>query len=369
MSIVTDRIILVMLSAGIMNYSLPLEKTLVITLINIIIAGLTYYFDNRRIIMSFTAAYIIAALLVPELIYIIPVIIYITAYHESRAGVAILLLFFIICPIYNDIPEGISGYLLALVAVLALVSQYKSKKNSRLEQLVREIRDTSVEKNMLLAEKNIRLMEKQDQEIYVATLKERNRIAREIHDNVGHMLTRSILQMGALMTINKEEPLNGQLALVKDNLDVAMNNIRESVHDLHDDSVDVKQSIIEMAAPLKENYECKIEYDAGKNIDREYKYAILGVIKEGISNIIKHSKNEYVEIVVREHPGMYQVVVHDYSMGIDKSGANYKNNFVPYKVSSGIGLENMMERVKAFNGNMIIDTKNGFRIFVALPRK
>jgi signal transduction histidine kinase len=41
-------------------------------------------------------------------------------------------------------------------------------------------------------------MEKQDYEIYLATLRERNRIAREIHDNVGHMLSRSILQIGAL---------------------------------------------------------------------------------------------------------------------------------------------------------------------------
>ena len=33
-------------------------------------------------------------------------------------------------------------------------------------------------------------MEKQDYEIYLATLRERNRIAREIHDNVGHMLSK-----------------------------------------------------------------------------------------------------------------------------------------------------------------------------------
>ena len=39
-----------------------------------------------------------------------------------------------------------------------------------------------------MREKNRKLLEEQDTEIYMATLKERNRIAREIHDNVGHML-------------------------------------------------------------------------------------------------------------------------------------------------------------------------------------
>lgn len=362
MSFVTDRIILILLSIGIMSNSLPMEKIVVLTLINVIIAGITYCFDSRQTALILSGVYIALALLIPELIYIVPVIMYITAYQENGIEIGLVFLLFVICMIYNHIPSGINCYFLALTLFLAILLQYQSKKNSQLKQLVREIRDNSVEKNMLLAEKNVRLIEKQDQEVYVATLKERNRIAREIHDNVGHMLTRSILQMGALLTINKEEPLHGQLLLVKDNLDVAMNNIRESVHDLHDDSVDVKQSIIEMATPLKEKFECKIEYDAEKNIDRKYKYAILGIVKEAISNIIKHSNNDQVEITIREHPGVYQVVVWDYSDKKDDSKQ------VQYNLHQGIGLENMMERVKALNGNLIIDNNKGFRLFVTLPR-
>lgn len=49
---------------------------------------------------------------------------------------------------------------------------------------------------MLMEQMNHQLIEKQNAQIYNATLKERNRIAREIHDNVGHMVTRSILQVG-----------------------------------------------------------------------------------------------------------------------------------------------------------------------------
>lgn len=39
----------------------------------------------------------------------------------------------------------------------------------------------------------------------LATLNERNRIAREIHDNVGHLLSRSLLQVGALQVVNRDE--------------------------------------------------------------------------------------------------------------------------------------------------------------------
>lgn len=87
---------------------------------------------------------------------------------------------------------------------------------------------------------------KQDYEIHLATLQERNRIAREIHDNVGHMLSRAILQMGALQTIHREEPLHGQLMQINDTLGEAMNSIRESVHDLHNESLDLKQALFDI---------------------------------------------------------------------------------------------------------------------------
>ena len=77
----------------------------------------------------------------------------------------------------------------------------------------------------------------------MATLKERNRIARDIHDNVGHLLSRSILQIGAAIIINKNEELNLNLNLIKDTLNEAMNSIRNSVHDLHDDSIDLQIEI------------------------------------------------------------------------------------------------------------------------------
>ena len=80
-----------------------------------------------------------------------------------------------------------------------------------------------------LVEKNKAMQRNQDYEIYLATLKERNRIAREIHDNVGHMLTRSILQLGALSVINKDETVGEAINDLSGTLNTAMTSIRSSV--------------------------------------------------------------------------------------------------------------------------------------------
>ncbi len=123
-----------------------------------------------------------------------------------------------------------------------------SLRTDRLLQLKSDfihLRDDSTELKLVMQKRQKELLEKQDYEIHLATLQERNRIAREIHDNVGHMLSRSILQMGALLTIHKEEPLHEQLSTVNATLGEAMNNIRESVHDLHNESLDLHQTILD----------------------------------------------------------------------------------------------------------------------------
>ncbi len=149
------------------------------------------------------------------------------------------------------------------------------------------MRDTDTELKLVMEQRNRELLEKQDNEIYLATLRERNRIAREIHDNVGHMLSRSILQVGALATICKEETIRQQLAGINDTLNQAMNSIRESVHDLHDDAIDLRQAAYEAVKDMRKNYDVHIEYDMSAHIPRNVKYCFIAIVKEGMSNIIK----------------------------------------------------------------------------------
>ena len=198
-------------------------------------------------------------------------------------------------------------------------------------------------------------MEKQDYEIYAATLRERNRIAREIHDNVGHLLSRSILMVGAAKTVNQSEAVAPILENLNRSLDQAMTSIRTSVHDLHDESVNLKESAESL---VKDFSFCPVSltYDMGLDIPREVKYCILSILKEGLSNIARHSGASLASVTIREHPAFYQFSIEDNGNG----GCAF---------SGGIGLSNMRDRLASLHGTLQVRSEKGFHLFITIPKE
>jgi signal transduction histidine kinase len=93
----------------------------------------------------------------------------------------------------------------------------------------------------------------------------------------------------------------------------------------------------------------------GRVVPRSIKYCYISILKESLSNIVKHSNATKIQIVAREHPSLYQLLIHD-------NGTNIRIS------SSGIGLENMQERINAFHGTFSYQTEQGFRIFISIPK-
>lgn len=247
--------------------------------------------------------------------------------------------------------------LLFFLFFISFYLAFRSYEREHLKTSIIQLRDNSVEQELHLKQNQKQLLARQDDEIYIATLKERNRIAREIHDNVGHMLSRSILQTGALLAIYKEDTaLSPHLKELKASLDEAMNNIRNSVHDLHDESIDLKNSL----RNLTDNFRfCPIQLDCevSKQLPKEIKYCFIAIVKEALNNIMKHSNATKVSVMVKEHPGLYQLLVED-------------NGTKVFSVSdaSGIGLSNMKDRVEALHGIIHITTEQGVKIFISIPK-
>ena len=134
---------------------------------------------------------------------------------------------------------------------------------------------------------------------------------KECRDNVGHMLTRALLQTGALAVCVKEEPLKASVAALQETLDSAMTSIRSSVHKLHDDAIPLEKSVQDCLQPLKDTYHITLTYDISEQIPSIVKLCLLGVLKESLSNVVKHSNGDAIQIVLREHPAFYQLSITD----------------------------------------------------------
>lgn len=271
----------------------------------------------------------------------------------------------------------------------------------------RKIQDTDRELEMKLRERNKRLIAEQDNEIRLATMSERNRIAREIHDNVGHLLSRALIMLGAIRTVSAAgetgadsgdgtaaadgtredgtredgtrtetdgavKTAGTQTALLyldqlEATLDTAMHEMRKSVHDLHDDSVDIRKNIDDMVKELESTGRCSVvtDIDAGSGLDKNIRITLTAILREAVANYLRHSNGDRVEIVLHEHPGFITLSVADNGILSEEDREKIRTGIGD---NIGVGLNNIRERADSLGGTAAFYTDHGFRVFVNLPK-
>ena len=324
-----------------------------ISLLLLIIASNVYRSKYRNsLLLIIGEVFIILYLSYVEAIYIYlyPIV----AYDFIQSGYFYISGLLIIPGVIMLEARYLTTYLLLMA--LCIYFSYMSNRTKDREMQYREAYDNErrlryelerVKAELLHASKNIE---------HMAELRERNRIAREIHDNVGHLLSSSILQIGALLVTNKDENTKESLRMIKETLSKAMDSIRNSVHNLHDESIDLYTEI----KTLINNFKfCPVEfdYDIEGNVEHKLKYCFIAVIRECLSNIARHSNATKANIVLREHPAIYQLIVQDNGTQIN------------YEEGKGIGLKNISDRVASFSGNMNLSFDKGFKVFISIPKR
>lgn len=250
---------------------------------------------------------------------------------------------------------------LLVLAGFTLISTILYEQMMQYKNLLHRTRDDSKELEEILQDKNRRLMAEQDQQVHLATLAERNRIAREIHDNVGHLLSRAILLLGAINTVNKDEKLEPQLRMLADTLDESMAKMRASVHDLHDDSIDLKKNFDDIIGELK-TYTVNTDLDLDEAIPTNVKLSLIGILKEAVTNILKHSNGDSVSIIMQKNYSFCTLSITD--NGIISDDIREKLTTENYE---GIGLSNIKNRAASLGGDAYFYTDNGFTVFARLP--
>ena len=363
---VTDQVILIIYGL-ILGCTIKIDASLVIALLLAIsyLAMMTLA-DAKSLWrpILFTGLFFAFSIIYPLCLLFSPLIAYHLISRQNKLMLGISLLLIIDLSFQSDVISLFpTGTFLAFGLMIAGYAVTQTRQIDKLASSLQKTRDDSTELTLLLQDKNRSLRDKQDYEIYAATLKERNRIAREIHDNVGHLLSRAILITGAMKMTNQISGLQEPFESLDSSLGEAMDSIRKSVHDLHDDAVDLEKALEEIIADFSF---CSVDfsYHLSKTIAREVKYNVIAIVKEALNNVMKHSNANLVQLTVSESEDLYQVMIEDNGTTISPNTPTNPLNIE----TRGIGLINMTERVKKLHGTITFYSQNGFRIYIKLPK-
>ena len=161
--------------------------------------------------------------------------------------------------------------------------------------------------------------------------------------------------MGALRTINTDKNMSAPLEQISATLSESMDNIRKSVHDLHNESVNLEKKLRDEISK-EDDCEVRLNYDVINDMPVAAKYSVISIVSEALHNISKHSDATKADVTITEHPAFYQLIIND--------------NGHPAAVNeTGIGIHNMEARINELGGTFTIDTHNGFKIFATIPIK
>ena len=353
MSVLVDKTILFLCILFLVVPGKFSTEELVAMLLSIAAASLVTYFNQDRSRLLILLIWMIAVICIPGFVLFLPMAGYDIWKKKDWFVWGLMALALLLAP--GQYTTYTCLKLLFFMGVAVWLSWQTREKKTLLQKLIMT-RDNDMELNIALRNKNKVMQENRENEILVATLSERNRIAREIHDTVGHLLSSSLLQVGAMIAVTTESEKKQQLTNIKDTLGEAMTSIRDSVHNLRDESFDLHWAIRSAMKGL-EQYQIQLDYDVESEMPSELKYCFAAMVKEALSNTVRHSDADKIHIVVREHPVFYQIIIEDNGKSKGKTSVD------------GMGLASMKERIENLGGTLFFQKENGFRIFASVPKK
>ena len=264
--------------------------------------------------------------------------------------------------IFDVVQFGRMAPLATLFALLAGMLSVRTTQAARAAARNRRTRDALQERALSLESKNRDLVDRQSCEVELATLSERARIAREIHDNVGHLLTRASLQVEALHVVHANEPgTAADFADVGATVAEALDAVRSSVHALRDDSCDLS---VQMATVVERSRSDRLHIDADISAEKapaNVTAALLAVLRESISNAQRHGHAQHLQVRCIDRTTLWQLTVDD----------DGRADAVSASESVGMGLASMRERVEALGGSFYAGPRGsarGWRVFASIPK-
>jgi signal transduction histidine kinase len=174
--------------------------------------------------------------------------------------------------------------------------------------------------------------------------KERERISRELHDDIGSRL-------GSLKRFFSA-PNDNQV--IQNQIDILCEDVRTMSHQLSPAALKIaglRQMILDLAMETEESASVQVNvqfYDLPDVLPDEISHHLYRIVQESISNVVKHAQATEVDIQFFNHHGELVITLDDNGKGFD-----------PRKISRGIGLKNIKARVESLNGSFELSSNAG----------
>lgn len=206
----------------------------------------------------------------------------------------------------------------------------------------------------------------------MSAIKERNRLAREIHDGLGHYLTAMNMQSKVVSALIEKDLGQAQEAVQKlqEMILSALADVRQSVAALRSDGITAGHLPEALVPLITESRQSGLSTDLTirgepKPLLPAVELAVYRAVQEGLTNIQKHSHATHASISLQFRPQGVFLCVED-----NGNGADVNLNDAP-AVRTSYGLFGLRERVQLLGGDMHIQSAPGagFRFEITLPEK
>lgn len=184
---------------------------------------------------------------------------------------------------------------------------------------------------------------------------ERNRIARDLHDSLGHALTALNFQLQTAIKLCKPDPNQAQEFLSEAHrlVAIATKEVRESVKELRNDALETQSLETLLESLINDFHQTtgilpQVEINLPIALTSQLVIPIYRIIQEALNNTRKYAKATAVQIQICTT-----------SLGVHLIIADNGRGFDPQQVSGGYGLRGMQERVAVLQGHLQLETQPG----------
>lgn len=244
----------------------------------------------------------------------------------------------------------ISINMLLFITIIVQMSLQQSAEHEKVVRLNEE-----------LATANRRIMAYAIESERNAATHERNRLAREIHDSIGHTLTGISAGLDACLTLIDRSPelARSQIAVLADISRSGLQEVRRSVHALEADETethDIGESIHKIAHDTEAATGVHITVESVLDrisLQADEADTVYRIVQESTTNAIKHGHATRIHVRIKLERRWLVVIVHDNGSGCPEC-------------HKGFGLRHMEERVALLGGSLRVRSFHGFTVIARL---